>query len=72
MLFRSKVDQAVFYMRKGEDLIVIIVHVDDLTIVTSSVALMDHVKEQLKKDFKFFWIWGSYIGFLASKSRGVG
>ena len=47
------VDQVVFHMRKAGDLIVIVVHVDNLTIVTSLVALMDHVKEQLKKDFKY-------------------
>jgi len=58
-------------MWKGEDLIVIVVHIDDLTIVTSSVALMDHIKEQLKKDFKFLdmgelhWI----LGFEVKRDR---
>jgi hypothetical protein len=65
------VDQAVFHMWKAGDLIVIVVHVDDLTIVTSLVALMDHVKEQLKKDFKYsdmgklHWI----LGFEVKRDR---
>ena len=51
-------------MRKGVDVIVIIVHVDDLTIVTSSVDLMEHVKNELTKDpkisdmGKIHWILG--------------
>jgi hypothetical protein len=68
---RCEVDQAIFYMWKKEELIVIVVHVDDLMIVTSSVVLMDHVKEQLKKDFKLsdmgelHWI----LGFEVKRDR---
>ena len=47
------VDQAVFYLRDGDNVIVIVIHgIDNLTIATSSVVLMEHVKEELKKDFK--------------------
>jgi hypothetical protein len=65
------VDQAVFYMRNGDDFIAIVVHVDDLTIAMSSVKLMEHVKEELKKDFKLsdmgelHWI----LGFKVKRDR---
>ena len=48
-----EVDQAIFYMQEGEELIVIIIHVDDLTIVALSTSLVEQVKEELKKDFKY-------------------
>jgi len=68
---RCEVDQAVFYMRNGEELIVVVVHVDDLTIVTSTVELMSRVKEELKKEFKIsdlgeiHWI----LGFDVKRNR---
>ncbi|GBE84202.1 hypothetical protein SCP_0601800 [Sparassis crispa] len=40
-MVQCDVDQAVFFRIEGTDLIVIVVHVDDLTIVTSSRALID-------------------------------
>jgi hypothetical protein len=46
---RCKVNQAVFFRSEETRLIVIVVHVDDLTIVTSMLALMEEVKEPLKK-----------------------
>lgn len=46
------VDQAVFFRVEGKDLIIIVTHVDDLTIVTSTVTLMNEVKTQLQKELK--------------------
>jgi hypothetical protein len=43
-LKRCSVDQAVFYRKEGNDLIVMAVHVDDCTIATSSMELMGQVK----------------------------
>jgi hypothetical protein len=66
-----EVDQAIFYMREGEELIVIILHVDDLMIVASSTSLVEQVKEELKKDFKYtdmgeiHWI----LGFEVKRDR---
>jgi len=68
---RCEVDQAAFYWREGEDLIQIVVHVDDLTIITSSMMLMEKVKSVLKKDFKIsdmgeiHWI----LGFEVKRNR---
>ena len=47
-----KVDQAIFYFREKDAFITIVAHVEDLTIVTSSVELMAKVKDELRKDFK--------------------
>src|SRR6266576_1264459 len=49
---RCDVDQAVFYHRSGTEQITICMHVDDLTIMTLSVELMQEVKAGLKKEFK--------------------
>ena len=49
---RCEVDQAVFYRVEGAAVIVIVAHVDDLTIVTSSSALMGEVKSKLSKSLK--------------------
>lgn len=46
------VDQAVFFRVEGEDVIVIVAHVDDLTLVTSSVALMREIKAGLRTQFE--------------------
>ena len=59
---RCEVDQAVFYWRDGNEMIIIVVHVDDLTIVTSSMDLMERVKMVLRRSSKYR-IWGRYIGF---------
>ncbi|OJT15351.1 Retrovirus-related Pol polyprotein from transposon TNT 1-94, partial [Trametes pubescens] len=48
---QSDVDQAVFYRAEGTDLIVIVVHVDDLTVVTATVALVVEVKAKLREAF---------------------
>jgi hypothetical protein len=68
---RCDVDQAVFYLfQKGEH-IVIVVHVDDLTIATSTVALMKRVKKELQAEFKIsdlgeiHWI----LGFAVMRDR---
>ena len=45
------VDQAVFYHVEGTDLIIIVVHVDDLMIAASCVALIVHVKAKLREAF---------------------
>jgi hypothetical protein len=44
-----EVDQAVFFRSEESGLIVIVVHVDDLTIVTSTLELMNEVKDGLKR-----------------------
>jgi hypothetical protein len=49
---KCEVDQAAFYWCEGEDTITIVVHVDDLTIVTSNEKLMGKVKSALKGRFK--------------------
>jgi hypothetical protein len=49
---RCEVDQAVFFRCEGDTLIVIVAHVDDLTITASSKALMEEVKTQLNKALK--------------------
>jgi hypothetical protein len=64
---RCEVDQAVFFRSEETGLIVIVVHVDDLTIVTSTLALMEEVKEGLKKRLRItdqgeiHWILGISI-----------
>jgi len=45
---RCEVDQAVFYRVEGAELIVVVAHVDDLTIVASSVMLIEEVKAKLR------------------------
>ena len=68
---RCDVDQAVFYRRSGTEQITICAHVDDLTIMTSSVELMEEVKTGLKKEFKIsdmgeiHWI----LGFAVKRDR---
>ncbi|KAF8625115.1 hypothetical protein AX14_011671 [Amanita brunnescens Koide BX004] len=47
-----EVDQAVFYVWENGVFMAIVAHVDDLTIVTSSVELMVKVKDELWKEFK--------------------
>lgn len=46
------VDQAVFFRVAGSDLIVIVVHVDNLTIVASSTKLIVLVKSKLREVFE--------------------
>ena len=66
-----EVDQAVFYWHQGMELIVIITHMDDLTIITSLLKLMGVVKAALKNDFKIsdmgeiHWI----LGFAVKRDR---
>ena len=67
------VDQAVFYRVEGTDLIIIVVHVDDLTIAASSVALIVHVKAKLREAFaisdegEVHWI----LGFAVIRDRSA-
>ena len=49
---RCEVDQAVFYVWENRVFMAIVVHVDDLMIMTSSVELMVKVKDELRKEFK--------------------
>jgi hypothetical protein len=66
MFVRCEVDQAVFYRRdEGKGiLIVVLVHVDDCSIVASSQALIDHFKHMIKRRVeitdlgKLHWILG--------------
>lgn len=46
---RSDVDQAVFYRRTGQHLMVVLVHVDDCTLIASSMALIVAFKAQIAK-----------------------
>ena len=47
-----EVDQAVFYVWENGVFMAIVAHVDDLTIVMSSIELMVKVKDELQKEFK--------------------
>lgn len=68
---QSDVDQAVFFRVKGTDLIVIVVHVDDLTVVAATVALIVEVKAKLREAFdisdegEIHWI----LGFSVERDR---
>jgi hypothetical protein len=68
---RCEVGQAVFYGREEGGIIVIVAHIDDLTIITSSMELMREVKEALKKALKIsdmgeiHWI----LGFSVERNR---
>ena len=68
---RCDVDQAVFYRRSETEQIIICTHVDDLTIMMSSVELMEEVKARLRKEFKIsdmgeiHWI----LGFAVKRDR---
>jgi hypothetical protein len=70
-MLKCEVDQAAFYWRKGDEIIIIVVHVDDLTIVASSVKLIEKVKRILKGEFKIsnmgeiHWI----LGFEVKRNR---
>lgn len=65
------VDQAVFFRVQDTDLIVIVVHVDDLTVVASTIALIREVKEKLREVFEIsdegeiHWI----LGFAVDRDR---
>ena len=48
-LAHCQVDHAVFFHEAGNSLIIVVVHVDDLTVVTSSVVLMTEFKSKLRK-----------------------
>ena len=48
---RCDVDQAVFYRHQDGQLIIIVASVDDLTIIASTAALIDHVKAKLREAF---------------------
>ena len=70
-ILKCEVDQAAFHWHKGDKIIIIIVHVNDLTIVASSIRLIEKVKHILKEEFKIP-TWEKYIGFWDSRSRGTG
>ena len=46
---QCEVDQAVFYRRKGTSLIIVLVHVDDCTIVATSMHLIENFKAAIAK-----------------------
>jgi Reverse transcriptase (RNA-dependent DNA polymerase) len=46
---RCEVDQAVFYRRRGNDFIIVLVHVDDCTIVATTQPLIDGFKVMIAK-----------------------
>ena len=47
-----KVDQAVFIKRSEKTLVIIVVHIDDCTITTSALSLVDELKTQIRKHVK--------------------
>jgi Reverse transcriptase (RNA-dependent DNA polymerase) len=51
-LAQCEVDHAVFFHRSGHETIIFVVHVDDLTIVTSGKVLMDEVKKKLRTELE--------------------
>jgi Reverse transcriptase (RNA-dependent DNA polymerase) len=51
-LARCEVDHTVFFRRSGCKTIIFVVHVDDLTIVTSGKVLMDKVKKKLRTELE--------------------
>ncbi|PIL28794.1 transcription factor [Ganoderma sinense ZZ0214-1] len=67
------VDQAVFYRIEGTDLIIIVAHVDDLTIAASCMALIVEVKTKLREAFEILdegeihWI----LGFAVIRDRAA-
>ena len=68
---RCEVDQVAFYRREEGRLIIIVTHIDDLMIITSSMELMEEAKDMLKKAFKIsdmgeiHWI----LGFSVERDR---
>ena len=68
---QCEVDQAAFYRCEEGNLIIIIAHVDDLTIITSSMELIEEVKGVLRMAFKILdmgeihWI----LGFSVERDR---
>ena len=46
---QCEVDQAMFYRRKGTDLVIVLVHVNDCTIVATSKLLIDGFKNAIAK-----------------------
>ncbi len=46
-LQRCSVDQAVFYRHQGDSIIILAVHVDDCTIIASSIELVAEVKKKI-------------------------
>ena len=68
---RCEVDQAAFYRREDDKLIIIIAHVDNLTIIALSTNLIEEAKEVLRKAFKIsdmgeiHWI----LGFSVERDR---
>ena len=46
---QCEVDQAVFYRRKGTALIIVLVHVDDCTIIATSMHLIENFKVAITK-----------------------
>ncbi len=69
------VDQAVFFCCKNTDLIVIVVHVDDLTVVASTIFLIQEVKDKLQEAFEIsdkgeiHWILGFAVECDRSRRR---
>jgi hypothetical protein len=68
---RCEVDQAAFYRREEGNLIIIVAHIDNLTIITSSMELIEEAKGVLRKAFKIsdmgeiHWI----LGFSVERDR---
>ncbi|KDR64888.1 hypothetical protein GALMADRAFT_82558 [Galerina marginata CBS 339.88] len=69
------VDQAVFFKRRGKDLIIILVHVDDFTIVATTLLLIEWFKTEIVKHFKItdlgelHWILGIEVRRIREERR---
>lgn len=49
---QSSLDHSLFIQRKGSDIVVILVYVDDMLVTGSSLTLIEHTKSILHKAFK--------------------
>jgi hypothetical protein len=70
---QCEVDQAVFYRRKGTALIIVLVHVDDCTIVATKMLLIENFKKAIAKHVKIselrelHWILGIEVRLVLPK-----
>ena len=60
-MLKCEVDQATFYWCKDSHIIIIIMHVNDLTITASSIKLIEKVKRVHKGNSRY-QTWGKFIG----------
>ena len=72
---RSDVDQAVFYRRRGSSLMVVLVHVDDCSLVATALPLIKNFKIQIAKHVEItdlgeiHWILGIEVRRIRERCR---